>query len=111
MPETLNDIIDLSIQPELDFSLIEGYGCRMAGCQTAAFTINRATEYVLKINGYQRRVYNWEQSGRDGRMYVKMGWGERLFLPEEAVTLLTYGKPEYGTMKLVAHSVKVADAA
>jgi len=111
MPQTLNDIIDLSIQPELDFSKIEAYGCRMAGCQTDGITINRATEYVLRIGGYQRRVYNWEQSGGNSRMYVKTGWGERSFLPEEAVTLLTYGKPEYGTLKLVAHSVQVADAA
>lgn len=108
MPVTLNDIIDLSAQQEFDFNLIEGYGCRQAPCLTEEITINRATEYVLKINGYTRRVYNFEQSGREGRMYVKLGWGERFFLPEDAVTLLTHGQPTYDGLKLVAHSVKVA---
>jgi hypothetical protein len=108
MPVTLNDIIDLSAQQEFDFSLIEGYGCRQAPCLTEEITINRATEYVLKINGYQRRVYNWEQSGGNSRMYVKLGWGERFFLPEDAVRMLHYGEPHYGELTPVAQAVKVA---
>lgn len=108
MPQTLNDIIDLSAQQEFDFSLIQAYGCRAAGAQPEGISINRATEYVLRIGGYQRRVYNWEQSGGNSRMYVKLDWSERYFLPEEAVQLLTHGQPDYGDLKLVAHSVKVA---
>jgi hypothetical protein len=105
MPITLNDIIDLSVQQELDFNVIEAYGCRQAPCLTEDITINRATEYVLKINGYQRRVYNWEQSGGPGRMYVKQGWGERFFLPEAAVTMLTNGNPSYGDLTPVAQTL------
>jgi hypothetical protein len=108
MPITLNDIIDLSAQQEFDFNLIEAYGCRAAGVLTEEITINRPTEYILKINGYQRRVYNFEQSGGSSRMYVKLGWGERYFLPEAAVHMLTYGNPQYGELTTVAHAVTVA---
>lgn len=104
----INDYIDLSAQPELDFNLIEAYGCREAPCLSEEVTINRATEYVLRVNGYNRRVYNFEQTGRDGRMYVLQGNGKRFFLPEEAVTMLTYGSPYYGVLTPVAHSVTVA---
>lgn len=105
MPITLNDVIDLSAQQEFDFNRIEAYGCRQASCLSEAITINRATEYVLKIDGYQRRVYNWEQSGGTSRMYVKLGFGERYFLPEDAVNMLTYGQPDYGDLKQVAQSL------
>ncbi len=108
MPVTLNDIIDLSAQQEFDFDHIEAYGCRQAPCLTEEITINRATEYVLKIGGYQRRVYNWEQSGGNSRMYVKLGWGERFFLPEDAVAMLHHGEPHYGELTAVAQAVKVA---
>lgn len=107
MPITLNDIIDLSEQPEFDFNLIESYGCRIAPCIRQEITINRATEYMLVVGGKPLRVYNWEQSGGNSRMYIKDQWGNKLFLPEEAVNLLTYGKPEYSHMKLVAQSLQL----
>ena len=103
-----NNTLDLSIQPELDFSLIEAYGYREAPCLSEEITINRATEFVLKINGFNRRVYNFEQTSGNSRMYVKMGYAERLFLPEEAVTMLTYGNPSYGELTPVAQAVTVA---
>lgn len=108
MPITLNDIIDLSAQKEFDFDLIEAYGCRPAPCMRQEITINRATEYMLVIGGKPLRVYNWEQSGGNSRMYIKDQWGTKLFLPEDAVTLLTYGQPTYDGLKFVAQSVTVA---
>jgi hypothetical protein len=108
MPITLNDVIDLSIQPELDADTVSAYGLRTAPCQREEFTINRQTEYMLTVWGKTIRVFNFEQSGREGRMYVKDAYGDRLFLPEEIVTMLTYGKPSYDHMTPVAQSVTVA---
>jgi hypothetical protein len=41
-------------------------------------------------------------------MYIKDEWGERLFLTEDAVNMLTYGKPSYEYLTPVAQAVKVA---
>jgi hypothetical protein len=108
MPITLNDIIDLTDQPEIDFSLVEAYGCRMGSCMRAEITINRQTEFVIVYNGKRCIVYNWEQSGGNSRMYIKDAWGMRLFLTEEAVAMLHWGEPHYGELTPVAQAVKVA---
>lgn len=110
MPITLNDIIDLSDQLELDAAEVTAYGLRQAPCLRQDITINRATEYMLTVASFGKtvRVFNFEQSGREGRMYVKDNYGTRLFLPEEIVTMLTHGQPWYDKMTPVASSVKVA---
>lgn len=110
MPITLNDIIDLSDQLELDAAEVTAYGLRSAPCQRADITINRQTEYMLTVDSFGKtvRVFNFEQSGREGRMYVKDNYGTRLFLAKETEIMLTHGKPSYDYMTPVASSVKVA---
>lgn len=108
---SLNDIIDLysEHQTEIENGKIEAYGFRMAPCLTQDITINRATEYIIKYDGQVLRVYNWEQSGGDSRMYIKTDGGYwRRFLTEEAVAMLTYGEPHYGELTYVAQGVKIA---
>lgn len=105
----LTDILDLNNQTEIDNSKIEGYGFKAAPCLRAEITISRATEYVLKYDGFTRRVYNWEQENGESRMYVKTDGGYFYrFLTEEAVTMLTHGNPSYDGLTYVAQSVKVA---
>lgn len=108
MPQTLNDIIDLSDQPELDAAEVTAYGLRQAPCMGQDITINRATEYMLTVWGKTVRVFNFEQSGREGRMYVKDAYGHRHFLQEETETMLTRGNPSYDHMTQIAVSVKLA---
>jgi hypothetical protein len=104
MPTTLNDIIDLTIQPEMDTAKVSAYGFKQAPCLPEEVTVNRATEYMVRYDGRNRRVYNWEQSGRDGRMYIKAD-GMKLFVTDEVETMLTYGNPSYDRMTPVAGTV------
>lgn len=109
MPTTLNDIIDLSEQPELDADAVTAYGLKQAPCQREEVTINRQTEYMLTVSPFGKtvRVFNFEQGTGNSRMYVKDNYGTRLFLPEEVETMLTYGKPSYAHMTQVAQSVQL----
>jgi hypothetical protein len=102
----LSDIIDLNNQRELEFHRIEAYGLKEAPCLRAQVTTMRATEYMVKVDGKRRRVYNHEQENGNGRMYVKVD-GLNLFLTEEADTMLTRGNPSYDKMTAVAGAVVV----
>lgn len=106
----LNDCIDLfaPYQTEIDNSKIEAYGCREAPVLSEEITSKRATEYVMRYDGHQRRVYNFEQESGTSRMYVNTDGGYfKRFLTEEAVTMLTHGNPGYGALTPVAARVMV----
>lgn len=104
----INDCISLNKQTEIDNSKIEAYGLRTAPVQTAEITSARATEYVMKYDGFTRRVYNFEQESGSSRMYVNTDGGYfKRFLTEEAEAMLTRGNPSYDRMTMVAQSVSV----
>lgn len=102
----LSDIIDLNDQRELDTAKVTAYGFKMAPCLRAEITVARATEYMVRYDGRDRRVYNWEQENGDGRMYIKAD-GLNLFVTEDVETMLTHGNPSYERMTAVAGTVTV----
>lgn len=102
----LSDIIDLNTQRELEPEKVTAYGFKAAPCLREEITTRRATEYMVKVDGRNRRVYNYEQENGNGRMYVKVD-GLNLFLNEATETMLTHGNPSYEKMTAVAGSVVV----
>jgi hypothetical protein len=107
----LNDCIDLfsEHQTEIENHKIQAYGLKTAPVLDAEITSARATEYMLKYDGFTRRVYNFEQESGTSRMYINTDGGYyKRFLTDEAEAMLTRGNPSYDKMTLVAQFVKVA---
>lgn len=105
---SLNDCLDLfaPYQTEIDNTKIEAYGLKEAPCLKEEITSKRSTEYMLKYDGFTRRVYNFEQESGTSRMYINTDGGYyKRFLTEEAVTMLTHGQPSYDQMTPVARTL------
>lgn len=102
----LSDVIELNNQRELEPHKVTAYGFKMAPCLSAEITTRRATEYMVRVENRNRRVYNHEQAGGTSRMYVKVD-GLNLFLHEDTELMLTHGNPSYERMTAVAGSVAV----
>jgi hypothetical protein len=98
-------------QMHMPFRLVSAYGCESAPLVDYVNHSKKvATEYVIVFAGMKRRVYNWVLPSGDSKMYV-MWHGAEAFVTDEIETMLTRGKPEYGRLKQVAHTVRVAEAA
>lgn len=98
----------LRINPTLEITAVEAYGCEMAPLVNYANHSKKiASEYVLKVGGKKRRVYSWLTEYGTDAMYVLKDSIET-FLSAEVTAMLHYGEPHYGGMTPVAQAVKVA---